>query len=69
MKLMMVAGEVSGDVHGGGLIRSLRENHADADLFGIGGKKMIKEGFRPYFMLDTLQAHGLVELSGHLPRL
>jgi lipid-A-disaccharide synthase len=47
----------------------LRENHADADLFGIGGKNMIREGFRPYFMLDTLQAHGLVELAGHLPRL
>ena len=66
---MMVAGEVSGDVHGEGLIRSLRQNHVDADLFGIGGKKMLREGFRPYFMLDTLQAHGLVELAGHLPRL
>ena len=60
MKLMMVAGEVSGDVHGEGLIRSLRQNFPDADLFGIGGKKMLREGFRPYFMLDTLQAHGLV---------
>jgi len=69
MKLMMVAGEVSGDVHGEGLIRSLRQNHNDADLFGIGGKKMLKVGFRPYFMLETLQAHGLVELAGHLPRL
>ena len=69
MKLMMVAGEVSGDVHGEGLIRSLRQNHADADLFAIGGKKMLREGFRPYFMLDTMQAHGLVELAGHLPRL
>ena len=66
---MMVAGEVSGDVHGEGLIRSLRQNHADADLFGIGGKKMLREGFRPYFMLDTMQAHGFVELAGHLPRL
>ena len=69
MKLMMVAGEVSGDVHGEGLIRSLRQNHADADLFGIGGKKMLREGFRPYFMLDTMQAHGFVELAGHLSRL
>ena len=66
---MMVAGEVSGDTHGEGLIRSLRKNHADADLFGIGGKNMLREGFRPYFMLDSLQAHGLVELVGHLPRL
>ena len=69
MKLMIVAGEVSGDVHGEGLIRSFRQNHADADLFGIGGKKMLREGFRPYFMLDTMQAHGFVELAGHLPRL
>ena len=69
MKLMMVAGEVSGDVHGEGLIRCLRQNHANADFFGIGGKKMHREGFRPYFMLDTLQVHGLMELAGHLPRL
>ncbi|MBG55732.1 MAG: lipid-A-disaccharide synthase [Deltaproteobacteria bacterium] len=69
MKLMMIAGEASGDIHGEGLIRSLRQNHNDADLFGIGGKKMLSEGFRPYFMLDTLQAHGFVELAWHLPRL
>ena len=30
---------------------------------------MLKEGFRPYFMLDTLQSHGLFELIKHLPRL
>jgi len=64
-----VAGEVSGDGHGEGLIRSLRQNNADADIFGIGGQKMLREGFRPYFMLDTLQSHGFVELVGHLPRL
>lgn len=69
MKLMMVAGEVSGDAHGAGLIRSLRKNHDSADIFGIGGKKMLREGFRPYFMLDSLQTHGLVEVVQHLPRL
>ena len=69
MKLMMVAGEVSGDAHGAGLIRSLRKNHDSADIFGIGGKQMLREGFRPYFMLDSLQTHGLVEVVQHLPRL
>jgi len=43
----MVAGEVSGDAHGAGLIRSLRKNHDSADIFGIGGKQMLREGFRP----------------------
>ena len=66
---MMIAGEASGDIHGEGLIRSLRQNHSNADLFGIGGKKMLGQGFRPYFMIETLQAHGLVELARHLPRL
>ena len=69
MKLMMVAGEVSGDAHGAGLIRCLRKFHEYADIFGIGGEKMLKEGLRPYFMLETLQTHGIVEVVKHLPRL
>ena len=66
---MMVAGEVSGDVHGAGLIRCLGQNNENIDFFGIGGLKMLRENFRPYFMLDTLQTHGLVEVIRHLPRL
>mgnify|MGYP000607311176 FL=1 len=69
MKIMMVAGEVSGDVHGAGLIRCLGQNNENIDFFGIGGLKMLRENFRPYFMLDTLQTHGLVEVIRHLPRL
>ena len=69
MKIMMIAGEVSGDVHGAGLIRCLRRNNDNIDFFGIGGLKMLRENFRPYYMLDTLQTHGLVEVVHHLPRL
>ena len=69
MKIMMIAGEVSGDVHGAGLIRCLGRNKDNTDFFGIGGLKMLRENFRPYYMLDTLQAHGLVEVVRHLPRL
>ena len=65
----MIAGEVSGDVHGAGLIRCLRRNNDNIDFFGIGGLKMLRENFRPYYMLDTLQTHGLVEVVRHLPRL
>ena len=66
---MMIAGEISGDVHGAGLIRCLARNNSNIDFFGIGGLKMLRENFRPYYMLDTLQAHGLVEVVQHLPRL
>ncbi|MEC9459958.1 MAG: lipid-A-disaccharide synthase, partial [SAR324 cluster bacterium] len=58
MKIMMIAGEVSGDVHGAGLIRSLARNNENLDFYGIGGLNMLRENFRPYYMLDTLQAHG-----------
>ena len=66
---MMIAGEISGDIHGAGLIRCLARNNPNIDFFGIGGLKMLRENFRPYYMLDTLQAHGLVEVVRHLPRL
>ena len=32
MKIMMIAGEVSGDVHGAGLIRCLARNNENLDL-------------------------------------
>ncbi len=66
---MMVAGEASGDAHGAGLISSLRQNLKSAEIFGIGGEKMLRAGFRPYYLLDSLQTHGLVEVIRHLPRL
>jgi len=66
---MMIAGEVSGDIHGAGLIRNLRQGDENIDFFGIGGLKMLSENFRPYYMLETLQSHGLFELIQHLPRL
>ena len=66
---MMIAGEISGDVHGAGLIRCLAQNNPNIDFFGIGGLEMLRENFRPYYMLDSLQAHGLVEVVQHLPRL
>ena len=34
---MMIAGEVSGDVHGAGLIRCLARNNDNLDFYGIGG--------------------------------
>ena len=69
MKIMMIAGEVSGDIHGAGLISNLRQVIEKIDFFGIGGIKMLAENFRPYYLLETLQSHGLFELIQHLPRL
>lgn len=69
MKILMVAGEASGDTHGEALVSGLKEIYPDVDIYGIGGKKMISRGLRPYYTIESLQVHGLVEVFRHLPRL
>jgi len=45
-KVMVVAGEISGDLHAARLIRDLHAARADVELFGIGGDAMRAEGVR-----------------------
>ena len=45
-KLMIVAGEVSGDQHAARLVRDLRAARGDVDVFGIGGDMLRAEGVR-----------------------
>ncbi|MBI4084092.1 MAG: lipid-A-disaccharide synthase [Candidatus Lambdaproteobacteria bacterium] len=69
MKLMVTAGELSGDSHGGALLAALRLRLPALEAIGIGGPRMLAEGLRPLFPLEALQVHGLVEVVRHLPRL
>ena len=69
MKLMMVAGEASGDAHGTGMLKELACQIKGLEVFGVGGPGMVKAGLRPYFLADELQVHGMTELLRHLPRL
>ena len=55
MKLMLVAGEASGDAHGRELLKELNILIPELETFGIGGKGMLEMGLRPYFMLDSMQ--------------
>lgn len=45
-KVMIVAGERSGDLHAARLIRELRTVRSDVEFFGIGGDAMREEGVR-----------------------
>jgi lipid-A-disaccharide synthase len=45
-RVMIVAGEMSGDLHAARLIRDLRAARSDVELFGIGGDAMREEGVR-----------------------
>ncbi|MBF0279573.1 MAG: lipid-A-disaccharide synthase [SAR324 cluster bacterium] len=69
MKILIVAGEASGDFHGAALIRELKNIFPSLTTYGIGGPLMLREGLNAYYTLDSLRVHGLVELIPHLPRL
>ncbi len=69
MKLLMVAGELSGDAHGGALLPHLRRQLPGLDVYGIGGPRMLEAGLRALHPLSDLQVHGLLEIVRHLPRL
>jgi len=45
-RVMVIAGEISGDLHAARLIRDLRAARSDVELFGIGGDAMREEGVR-----------------------
>jgi lipid-A-disaccharide synthase len=66
-KLMIITGEVSGDLIGGSLIRELKSLNPDLKVNGIGGDRMKSEGMEVLYHTDQMAFLGFAEVVKHLP--
>ena len=67
MKLLISAGEASGDLYAAALAECLRRRHPDWELFGCAGERMRAAGVRAVMDQSKLHVVGLAEVLTHIP--
>jgi len=65
-KVMIVAGEASGDLHGAYLVHAMKQLVPSVSFYGVGGEKMQQAGVTLLANVSDLAVMGLVEILGHL---
>ena len=65
--ILLLAGETSGDQHGGGLARSLQARWPSARLLGMGGPEMEAAGVELLAGLNELAVMGFIEILPRVP--
>lgn len=65
--IMIIAGEPSGDLHGGQLVAELRKLRPDLEIFGVGGDRMREAGMELAYHVGDFSVMGFTEVLGHLP--
>ncbi len=65
-RIMIIAGEASGDMHGAHLARAIKQRDDKTFLFGVGGKAMAREGVSLLVDADTLSVVGITEVLTRL---
>lgn len=69
LRVLLVAGEASGDLHGAGLLRALRRRVPDVEAWGIGGENLRAAGMHTAVDTSSVATMGFVETFGTIGRL
>lgn len=67
-RILIVAGEASGDLHGADLAREILIRDPRSDLFGIAGERMRAAGVRALIKIEDIHGLGLSELASTITR-
>ncbi|AKC60450.1 lipid-A-disaccharide synthase [Blochmannia endosymbiont of Camponotus (Colobopsis) obliquus] len=65
----LVAGEVSGDILGAGLMRALRSHLSNVRFVGVAGPRMQAEGMEVWYNIQELSVMGIIEVIVRIPRI
>lgn len=66
-RVMIIAGEASGDLHGSGVVRELKRLSPSVEVYGVGGERMKQEGMELIYHINELGFMGFLEVLRHLP--
>jgi lipid-A-disaccharide synthase len=68
-KILVSAGEASGDLYASLLVEELRQRYPDAEFFGCTGPRLRQAGVKTVVDAASLAVVGLVEVLSHIPRI
>ncbi len=69
MKILVSAGEASGDRYSAQLVEQLRERLPQAEFFGCAGRRLREAGVRPVIRAEDLAVVGIFEVARDIPRI
>ncbi|HKC72055.1 MAG TPA: lipid-A-disaccharide synthase, partial [Terriglobales bacterium] len=69
LRVLISAGEASGDMYGAQLIEALRRRRPDLEVFGLGGDRMRAAGCETLVDAKDIAVVGITEILRHLPRI
>ncbi len=65
-RILIIAGEASGDLQAAHLVKSLKSINPNIEIFGIGGNQMKKQGVEIIYDIVELAVVGFIEIIKHL---
>jgi lipid-A-disaccharide synthase len=69
VRILISAGEASGEMYGAQLIEALRRREASVQFFGVGGERMRAAGCETVVDAKDLAVVGITEILSHLPKI